>query len=71
MKETDVITSLSRRQFHKLITILEEDREEAAKSVAYYKEQEDDYGTSRYVEAMNKVRDIDMLIETLYGEDLS
>lgn len=71
MKESYVDTSLSRRQFHTLITILEEDREEAAKSVEYYKKKEDDYSTDKYVEAMNRIRDIDMLIETLYGEDLS
>lgn len=69
MKESNVNTSLSRRQFHKLITILEEDREKAAESVEYYKDKEDDYSKRNYVEAMNKVRDIDMLIESLYEED--
>lgn len=69
MKESNVNTSLSRRQFHKLITILEEDREKAAESVEYYKDKEDDYSKRKYVEAMNKVRDIDMLIASLYEED--
>ena len=64
-----VPTNLTRRQFHKLLTILEENREEAAKSVEYYKAKEDDYGTGKYVEAMNRVRDLDMLIESLYEED--
>lgn len=69
MKESNVNTSLSRRQFHKLITILEEDREKAAESVEYYKDKEDDYSKRKYVEAINKVRDIDMLIASLYEED--
>lgn len=70
MKEALINTELTRRHFHKLLTILEECREEAAKSVEYYKEKDDnEYHKEKLVEAMNRVRDLDMIIEALCEED--
>ena len=68
MKEgTFVNTSLTRRHFHRLLTILEKCREEAAKSVEFYKQRED--RKEEFAEAMNRVRDLDMIIEALCEED--
>lgn len=68
MKEgTFVNTSLTRRQFHKLLTILEERREASAKSVEYYKQKDD--RKEELAEAMNRVRDLDMIVEALCEED--
>lgn len=68
MKEgTFVNTSLTRRYFHRLLTILEECREASAKSVEYYKQRED--RKKELAEAMNRVRDLDMIIEALCEED--
>jgi len=69
MKEGALVgTNLTRRQFHKLLSILEEDRNDRAKDVEYYKEKGDDY-KDKFSEALNAVRDIDMLLEALYEED--
>lgn len=68
MKEELLITtSLTRRHFHKLLTILEGCREEAAKSVEYYKPKDD--RKKELAESMNRVRDLDMIIEALCEED--
>ena len=67
MKEgTFVNTSLTRRHFHKLLTILEECRESTARSVEYHKKKEDH--KEELAEAMNRVRDLDMIIEALCEE---
>ncbi len=63
---TFVNTSLTRRHFHKLLTILEECRETSAKSVEYYKQKDD--RKEELAEAMNRVRDLDMIIEALCEE---
>lgn len=68
MKEgTFVNTSLTRRHFHKLLTILEECREASAKSVEYYKQKDD--RKEELADATNRVRDLDMIIEALCEED--
>lgn len=67
MKEgTFVNTSLTRRHFHKLLTILEECREAAAGSVEYCKKKDDK--KEELAKAMNRVRDLDMIIEALCEE---
>lgn len=50
-----------------MLTILEKCREEAAKSVEFYKQRED--RKEEFAEAMNRVRDLDMIIEALCEED--
>ncbi len=69
-KDLFINTQLTRRQFHKLIERLEEDRDLIGQCAQDFKAESDDPDSDeRYKTALNDVRDIDMLIAALYEED--
>lgn len=70
MKDELLITTrMTRRMFYKLVNHLEMDRNEEAKTVERFKNDEDESGKRICHKAMNAVRDIDLLLEALFEED--
>ena len=68
-KDLFINTQLTRRQFHKLIERLEEDRDLIGQCAQDFKDSEESDAEEKYKTALNDVRDIDMLIAALYEED--
>ena len=68
-KDLFINTQLTRRQFHKLIERLEEDRDLIGQCAQDFKDSEESDAEEKYNTALNDVRDIDMLIAALYEED--
>ena len=68
-KDLFINTQLTRRQFHKLIERLEEDRDLIGQCAQDFKDSEEPDAEEKYKTALNDVRDIDMLIAALYEED--
>lgn len=68
-KDLFINTQLTRRQFHKLIERLEEDRDLIGQCAQDFKDSEESDAEEKYKTALNDIRDIDMLIAALYEED--
>lgn len=68
-KDLFINTQLTRREFHKLIERLEEDRDLIGQCAQDFKDSEEPDAEEKYNTALNDVRDIDMLIAALYEED--
>lgn len=68
-KDLFINTQLTRRQFHKLIERLEEDRDLIGQCAQDFKDSEEPDAEEKYNTALNDIRDIDMLIAALYEED--
>ena len=70
MKEELLITTrLTRRMFHMLVNRLEKDREKEAETVELFKGKETEDEKRIYCKAMNRVRDLDLILEALFEED--
>ena len=70
MKEELLITTrMTRRMFHKLVNRLEKDREKETETMELFKDKEAEDEQSIYCKAMNRVRDLDLILEALFEED--
>lgn len=68
-KDLFINTQLTRRQFHKLIERLEEDRDLIGQCAQDFKDSEEPDADEKYNTAISDLQDIDMLIAALYEED--
>ena len=68
-KDMFINAQLTRRQFHKLIERLEEDRDLIGQCAQDFKVSEEPDADEKYNTAISDLQDIDMLIAALYGED--
>lgn len=70
MKEELLITTrMTRRMFHKLVNRLEKDREKETETMELFKDKEAEDEKRIYCKAMNRVRDLDLILEALFEED--
>lgn len=70
MKEELLITTrMTRRMFHKLVNRLEKDREKETETMELFKDKEAEDEKHIYCKAMNRVRDLDLILEALFEED--
>lgn len=70
MKEELLITTrMTRRMFHKLVNRLEKDREKETETMELFNDKEAEDEKRIYCKAMNRVRDLDLILEALFEED--
>lgn len=66
-----ITTKMPRRMFCKLVMRLEKNRDSAAEEAERFKGEEDETGKRIYQNRLNDVREIDLILGSLFGEDLS